>query len=515
MREQSNEAGEEAIRYLLTFTDIPAVEAKECLELLIANRKKIPLNATEKLVTGLLRECPGARKFLAKRLSESATLVFGEMYELGDGSANALTAVVLDTVPWSDEKVREDAEKDVFRLFLAKLLEVGHDHDGKALKGIARLLATDPERLHSLIDEETFDAVLSSLDNRLPIDVRTQATMASAKFLESSQANGHMFFLNFIQYLLARQKSEDLILAFSAAAAVFPLNPSVASSFFLTEGFVPSLVPLVDKKVKSERVQQALLELLSAACLDSACRQAIQKHCTQWLHGLVDGLSEQSASLATVILAKMQGSKGQATKNEGEHDDRADIVRRMKQMIMNSDLSGQDASTEGLAYASSRPEVKEQIVKDSKLIEVLVQRLDATDRSKADAPQNSIIAFGILTILDNLTRYLPTLSEEQRKMSQLKAYAHASPSSAAPSPLDSEAAVKKRGEVLITGTPIVSNALNPFISIPKPTKQGQALPTRRCPTASSSIYLHRRDHSRRFPLPLHRLPRSRPHPHFR
>lgn len=172
---------------------------------------------------------------------------------------------MLDVDAWPNESAREIAERDVFQLSLAKLLEVGHDQDGKALKGIARLLATDSPKLHEVLDKETFEAILCSLDNRLPVDVRSQATLATAKYLEASPSEGQKFLLDFIQTRVARQRNEDLITAFSAAAAVFPLVPSIASSFFLFEGFVPSLAPLLQRKIKSEKVEYAALEMLSAA----------------------------------------------------------------------------------------------------------------------------------------------------------------------------------------------------------------------------------------------------------
>lgn len=463
--EKSEEAGKKAVSYLARSSEVPADVARACLQLLLRDRKRPPLGLVDQIVTGLMRECIGAKAFLAQRLSQSATVVFEEFYELGDGSANALATVVLDVTAWSQNATQEIAESDVFQLFLAKLMEVGHDHDGKALKGISRLLASDAEKLYSLIDQDTFDAILSSLDNRLPIEIRTQATMATAKYLEASQADGQKLLLNFMQVRFARQKNEDLILAFSAAAAVFPLVPSTASTFFLIEGFVSSLAPLLQKKFKSERVEQAALEMLSAACLDGACRQSIEKHCTEWLQGLLENGKERSAGLAAVILAKLQGPKEQSTNGQkvkkGDHD----IVQKLKQMMISPTPTVRDASIEGLAYASSQAKVKQELILDTKFLEVLIQRLSTDSRTSTETPRKFTATFGVLTVLDNLTRYLPTLSEEQKKLSQLKAYANASRSAAEPSPLDQEAAVTKRCGVITTETsliPVLTRAYKSF-----------------------------------------------------
>ena len=465
--QRSEEAGKEAVIYLAASAEVPAEVATACLQLLLKNRKRLTLNLADQVAAGLLRKCAGAKAFLAQRLGKSATVVFEEFYELGDGSANALANVVLDVSAWSHESIRETNERDIFQLFLAKLMEVGHDHDGKALKGIARLLVTDAGRLHDLLDEETFDAILSSLDNRLPIEVRSQATMATAKYLEVSEIDGQRYLLNFIRKRIARQKNEDLILAFSAAAAVFPLVPYIASSFFLTEGFVPSLVPLLQKKVKSDRVEQAALSMLSAACLDSACRQTIRKHCTPWLETVVQNGKEMTSGHATVILAKVYGAEVKSANGKWSGAD--GVAERLKQMMLSRSSECQDASVEGLAFSSSQPEVKEKLIKARGLLETMVQQLDTFSQrqngASNESPHNPITTFGLLTIFDNLTRYLPSLSEEQKKISQLKAYANASPSTAQQSPLDSEAAVTARCSVLINSTtllPVLSRSRKNF-----------------------------------------------------
>ena len=139
------------------------------------------------------------------------------------------------------------------KLLMAKLVEAGHSQNGRALKGIARLLVADAENLHSLIDEDIFDAILCCLDYRLPAGVRTQATMVVAKYLEASPDKGQQYLVKQIQFRLSKQKDDDLIIAFSAATAIFPVIPTIASSFFLIEGFVPSLQPLLQRKVKSDK----------------------------------------------------------------------------------------------------------------------------------------------------------------------------------------------------------------------------------------------------------------------
>ena len=64
--------------------------------------------------------------------------------------------------------------------------------------------------------------------------------------------------------------------------------PDIVSELFLSEGFLPSLTPLMRRKWKSRKVETACLEMLNAACMHQACREAVQKYCTEWLEEIVD-----------------------------------------------------------------------------------------------------------------------------------------------------------------------------------------------------------------------------------
>lgn len=421
--------------------------ARECMGWLIKPLHAKLQEIQDSILAGLLRESTAAKAFLAKRLQDcDDNAAFEEIYGLGDGAAAGISAVVLDLSAWSTEAARVACERDMFQLYLAKLLQVGDDHNGKALKGIARLLATDAEMLHHYVDKECFDTILCCLDYRNSIEVRSQATLAIAKCLEVSGEEGQQTLAHFVATKVARQYNEDLVLAFSAAAGVFPVAPSIASTLFLTEGFVPSLVPMLEKRAKSEKVGQAALELLSAACIDSGCREAIKKNCSAWLQYILETGNDQRSGLAAVILAKLQGpseSNG-GTKTRVEDANRAvdDLVHRLKHMMDAEADDSKQSSIEGLAYASVKPKVKDQLAKDTVFLKHFLHNL------KTSAPSSPVV-FGGLTLLDNLTRFLPNLSEEQKRMSQLKAYANASKAASKADPLEEVFAVTERCKTVI------------------------------------------------------------------
>jgi protein unc-45 len=112
----------------------------------------------------------------------------------------------------------------------------------------------------------------------------------------------------------------------------------------------------------------------------------------------------------------------------------------MKVLAVQSTIDVQ-SSIEGLAYASLRPKVKEKLAADPSFLKNLIQAL-------RNSPPKSASTYGALTVLVNLTSYLPTLSEEQKRMTQLKAYANASKSSHEPDVLNDDEHVAKRGKAV-------------------------------------------------------------------
>lgn len=443
--------------YLDRSGEVPGNIAQECLELVIKDTHVEPRDIQDEIVAGLLRESVAAKSAFAKRLLDGSTAAFMEVYDIGDRSANSIAEIALTPSAWSKESDREKCEEDFFQLFLAKLLEVGHDFDGRALKGIARLLAADAGKLHPLIDEETFDAILCSLDYRQPAEVRSQATLATAKYLELSGGKGQTFLRKYIPRRITKGHSEDLVLAFSVAAAIFPIIPEQAAALFLTEGFVPSLIPLLEKRNKSDKVEQAALNMLSAACIDNACRDAIAKHFVEWLRNVMNTAKDDRPGLAAVILAKILQQqapvKDAGSKNQSPKIIVDDLVPMFKKLLADPNDVQKQSSIEGLAYSSIQPKVKEALIDDRLFLARLIDLLKA----RSPAPTS---VFGVLTVIDHLSRYLPILSEEQKRMNQLKAYANASKSAAEPDPLEQDTAVSRRCKAIVD-----AGAVSAFVAI--------------------------------------------------
>ena len=457
-------AGKEAQWYLSSVpSDLSPDVASKCFEIVSKAEGSDP-DIRDDLVASLLHYSPAVRSHLATQLQGPMSRVFDEIFDVGDGAANGITVVSLDPKAWPSESVRLDSLKDVFQLFLAKFLQSGHDNDGRALKGIARHLAADGDNLHSFIDEETFEAILYCLDYRLPRDVRAQATVATAKQLDVAKQTAEGWIVKFIRSRTAKHSTEDLVKAFSVAAAVFPIDTQIIVPLFLTEGFLASLVPMLDKKSRPIKVEKAALDMLSAACIDKRCREAIAKYCLDWMHHVMDDEEDERHGQAAVILAKVQnlpntpprtpsnglvspGDNGSLgfpnSRSRGSSKNIADVVPTLKNMLIKGGEMDKRTAIEGLAYASMQPLAKDEITRDPALLKELLKAPGKDSLSPTTA-------FGSLTLIDNLSRYLPPLSEEQKRMNELKAYAEASlPSALQPHYFDEDDQVSARCKWLL------------------------------------------------------------------
>jgi hypothetical protein len=118
-----------------------------------------------------------------------------------------------------------------------------------------------------------------------------------------------------------------------------------------------------------------------------------------------------------------------------------DLADMFAKVLATTSTTGHQSSIEGLAYASIQPPIKEKLASDASLLKSIIAEL-------SKSPPKSATTYGCLTILLNLTSYLPALSEEQRRMTQLKAYANASKSSLKPDPLNDDEHVMKRGKAV-------------------------------------------------------------------
>ncbi|KAF2631966.1 ARM repeat-containing protein [Macroventuria anomochaeta] len=383
-------------------------------------------------VTGELLKNVGAQTWLAQAVRERPTRSYYELFPRGDDSIDGLLKVLLNRSLWPDDDAFKNSHRDVFQLSLAMLMEEALDHPERAMRGVAQLLAHHANHLENIIDADSFNVILSSLDIRLPKTLRDQATLASIKLFELSPDTAKKLISKFVTERAEKGDADNLIIAFSAAAAIFPIAVEAAAALFLTDGFVSTLVPVVEKK-KSHKLVQVTLELISAACVDKKCREAINRHCRDWLDMVADSPDKGRANLAALILVKLGDEEPPSSENPQVATpakfDQSDLIAKFKSMVISSDAGNTQDSIEGLAYASLQAKFREGLSEDSQFLKRLMLIM-----GDPDTPGN--IIFGGLTIFANITAFLPIQSDEEKRMAQLKAYANVQKPSAPDDLLD-------------------------------------------------------------------------------
>lgn len=187
------------------------------------------------------------------------------------------------------------------QLLLARLMEGGQEDDDtcQSLDRLTKLLndaadsKTKAKSICEVLDDVCVDTILGYLDMRQAETVRGHATLTASAYLKVAGDNGGRALQTFFFDRVKRGTYDDYIVAFCVAAAVFPIAPDVTTEMFLSEGFLPSLDPLMRRKWKSRKVETACLEMLNAASMHPECREAIRKYCTDWLEEVVDQNPEE------------------------------------------------------------------------------------------------------------------------------------------------------------------------------------------------------------------------------
>ena len=250
--------GEQALRTLKQ-SPVTSSNATQALELLLNVRFE---NSVIDSVTGtLLIKNIDARKYLASRFNSEANKLFELFFDRGNESFRAFAALPLEDALWTLKEAQVQAQAGFFQLCVAKLIDVDVRCPGRAMEVMARQLAVSPENVIKIVDDHVFEIILDNLDFRGEASLRSQALLATSKFLEATKEKGDQMLTQIIIGKVRKQTNDDLISAFSAASAVFPVIPAVAAKLFMTDGFIEQLVPNLEKNSEAAASGQRYVDL--------------------------------------------------------------------------------------------------------------------------------------------------------------------------------------------------------------------------------------------------------------
>ncbi|KHJ35133.1 putative actin cytoskeleton organization protein [Erysiphe necator] len=331
------------------------------------------------------------------------------------------------------EKGLKDEEKCQLMISLTKILNDDNRQVNKP--------QSNSKLYHQLIDDQCLETIIENLDLRQSQLTRSHVILAISAYLNAADNSGSEKISRLLLSKIKKGTSEDFKVAFSAVASLFPVIPDHVSTIVLNEGFLSSLELLIKRKEKDGAIEQAVLEMLNVACMNTNCRDAIRKICIEWLTEKVQSnsgpssinkYSESIKDLAAIILAKLQAVPPLPTLGTEERIQPASITtEELSLRFKNTFLQGssEQSSIEGLAYTSLNSKIKETLAYDQIFLLAIIKAL-------GEAPAKSSTIFGALTILVNITAYKPVLLEEQKRINQLKAYATATNLSKTPDNLD-------------------------------------------------------------------------------
>ncbi|KAK6506449.1 hypothetical protein TWF506_011359 [Arthrobotrys conoides] len=443
------ESGTEAIKIVQSGGSLNADQAKAIVLAVLQYEGQGNIKTLAgKLLSAVVGHNTDGKTLLAAMVADKGTRenTFKNVLELGAEAAESLTSAVLDAKIWKGEQ-QDAVERAWFRYLLGQLSQ--SQQEESSIRPISRMLAADAQKLQSLVGKHEFIDFITLITNGSKEDTRTGALLAAAKYLESIESELSLQLLgDFLTTRLASGDDEEMALAFNVAAALFPVATNSLSNLFHTDGFVQNLVPSLQGRPQA--VELAAVNLMSAACIDKTCRDAVSKNCEDYLNAMAASKSD-AGTAASLALAKLSGDipappPGQKEPVRAPKSDKEieELASTFKSLLSSSSDASKQQSVEGLAYTSLTPSVKETLAADSSTIKSLLSLLNPSTSTS--------IVFGVLTTIDNLTHYTKPLTEEQLKMAQLKNYANATPSSRTPGEipkLDQDPYVNKRCQSLL------------------------------------------------------------------
>ncbi|KAJ6258771.1 hypothetical protein Dda_6824 [Drechslerella dactyloides] len=451
LEDASVPSGDEAVKILRAGGSVTSDQAGAIVLAIVqydGGDDKVRATAGRVLSALLHASNDGKTAFIALVVGEEMRArIFDRVLRMGADAVDAVTSITIDGKAWQNGKHKTqqtEVTKSWFRYLLSHLDAAKAD---LAIRPLSRLLAADASSLHPLVGESEFLKLLTLISRGAKEDVRTGALLAAAKYLESIDASKALRLLaDFLTTRIASDDDDDMALAFSVAAALFPVATSTLANLFHTDGFIQSLVPSL--RGRSLAVELAAIDLMSAACVDKTCRDAIAKHCEPYLKSIAaaHGDGSPAASLALAKLsgdtpATAPGEKKAAAPAKSDKEVEA-LAATFTKLLSTADAASQLQSVEGLAYTSLTPSVKESLAADTPTLKSLLALL-----TTGTSPS---VVFGVLTTVDNLSCYTTLLTEEQRKMAQLKNYANAAAQKSLEThKLDTDAYVTKRCKALL------------------------------------------------------------------
>ncbi|KAG8709627.1 hypothetical protein FRC11_005374, partial [Ceratobasidium sp. 423] len=322
-----------------------------------------------------------------------------------------------------------------------------------------RLEGTVPVTLNTEESKLLFDSFLPSS----PIDSKSLAYIILAKLCssireasppsESTPDPIAPIFATELDSRLGSTRGDTVTSALGFLHALFQVDPAAAASLFSRPETVSSLEDIPDIfSDAASPVLRPFASLLAQAASNASCRTLINERGKSWLLIQVrqtrDSKLQASAAVALTKLAR--GIPASSLESQAQDVQNASSVQKEEESLLKlmsslvisgpndtkitDDASSLVDSIEGLTHLSASAEHKDAIAQNTPLINkifALVPVVSASSKASAQLKNdydesamlqrdNSVLLFGIASIVSNLVSYRPPRSQEERAIEQLR-----------------------------------------------------------------------------------------------
>ncbi|KAI0828875.1 ARM repeat-containing protein [Trametes gibbosa] len=336
------------------------------------------------------------------------------------------------------------------------------------------VLRKTQDALWTAFSPDELPVVLAAFMPSQPVTVHSKAYIVLSAYCQrrraeasSPEAGTQAICKTFETDVVARIADTDnleVLAGLTFFAALFDVDHLSASSIFLRDGVLESIMDALDLFPTLRHIDIAVSHLLARVAGHKTCRALLGEDHHKWLEWKSrqtdDPELRAAAAVAMVKLAR--GSSVDATEAGGSVDqpmEDAELATLMKGLVVDGrQTSSVVDAVEGLAYLSTTPSVKEMLSKDpvflSKLFAFVPRRKGASALSLEDVAGSPL--YGTVVVIGNLCAYRPRLSPEEAQIAKLRRMAKTpkNPGQIQPEdredPLDDDEHVKERGRKIVT-----------------------------------------------------------------
>ncbi|KDN43171.1 hypothetical protein RSAG8_06324, partial [Rhizoctonia solani AG-8 WAC10335] len=233
---------------------------------------------------------------------------------------------------------------------------------------------------------------------------------------------------------LSSTRADSVTSALELLHALFQVDPAAASALFSQPETVSSLEDIPDIfSDATSPVLRPFASLLAQAASNSSCRTLINERGKSWL--LMQARQTRDSKLqasAAVALTKLSRGIPAASLESQTQDSRN--IRAKRHKTNRRCVFYITTQIEGLTHLSSSAEHKDTIAQNILLVKkmfALVPVVSASSKASAQLRNkfdessmlqrdNSVLLFGIASIVSNLVSYRPPHSQEERAIEQLR-----------------------------------------------------------------------------------------------